>query len=108
MRYGKFVISTMIVILLEFGISYLVAQKFNMLYLDAMFYVGLSLTLLFIFFSSTGGLFTNYSEMNTATSKTGLKNGYKLKRTLGSLSINYLNIGSLLFFLLGLATAFIL
>ncbi len=52
MKYGKFVISTMVVILFEFGISYLVAQKFNILYLDVMFYVDLSLTLLFIFFSS--------------------------------------------------------
>ncbi|MCM3030129.1 hypothetical protein [Niallia sp. MER 6] len=107
MKYGKFVIATMVVILMEFGISYLVAQKLNIFYLDAMFYVGLSLTLIFVFFSSTGGLFTNYSEMTTAKSYLGFKNNYKLTRKLGSLSINCLNVGSLLFFLIGLATAFI-
>lgn len=77
MKYGKFVISTMVVILFEFGISYLVAQKFNILYLDVMFYVGLSLTLLFIFSQAPE------AYLSTATSKTGLKNGYKLKRTFG-------------------------
>jgi len=106
MKYGKFLILTFAVILVEFGISLLLVQKYNLLLLDSIFYVGIVFSLLFIFFSSTGGLFTNNSEMKTATSNLGFKNSYKLKRTLGSLSINCFNVGSFLFFLIGLAAAF--
>ncbi|TRZ37562.1 hypothetical protein CEQ21_19130 [Niallia circulans] len=106
MKYGRFLILTVAVILVELAISLLLAQKYNLLLLDSIFYVGLVFSLLFIFFSRTGGLFSNYSEMKTAASTLGFKNSYKLKRTIGSLSINCFNVGSFLFFLIGLGAAF--
>lgn len=105
LRLGLF---TFLVMVAEFGFAYLLAEKFQLLLLDSMFYVGLFFTLFFIFFSSTGGFPTNYSEMSVATSYHGLKNNYKLKRTFGSLSVNPFVLGSVLFFMIGFVIAFIL
>ncbi|HCX51899.1 MAG TPA: hypothetical protein DG757_23410 [Bacillus sp. (in: Bacteria)] len=106
MRYIKFGIYTIIVMMAELGLSYLLAEKFNYYLLDMMFYVGLFSSVFFIFFSSTGGLPTNYSEIRIALSYTGIKNNYKFKRTFGSLSVNCFVLGSVLFFLVGFMVAF--
>lgn len=106
MRYVKFGIFTMIVMLVEFGLSYFLAEVFHFRLLDIMFYVGLFFTIFFVFFSSTGGLPTNYSEVRLATSLVGIKSNYKFKRTFGSLRVNSFVLGSVLFFLVGFIVAF--
>ena len=105
MRSFKFAIFTIMVMIIEFGLSYLVANKFNLRLIDAIFTVGLLLTFLSIFLSSTGGLFSNYSDVKIASSFIGLKNNYKIKRTFEALNINCFNLGSILFFLIGLVVA---
>lgn len=105
MKLVKFAIFTIIVMLMELGISYLIANKFNLQLLDGIFSVGFVFILVSIFFSSTGGLFTNYIEAKTVKILSGLSN-YKFKRTIGSLSVNCFNVGSILFFLIGLVVAF--
>ncbi|TKC19333.1 hypothetical protein [Robertmurraya kyonggiensis] len=101
-----FAIFTVLVMGIEFGISYLIFFLFNYQLLGAMFLVGLVCSLVTIFFSSSGGIVSNYTESNFATSILGLKNGYKFKRTLGSVSVNCFNLGSVLFFVLGFVIAF--
>ncbi|MGG0718535.1 hypothetical protein ABE096_13205 [Robertmurraya massiliosenegalensis] len=108
MKHLRFGIFTFVVMMVEFGLAYLLAEKFQFLLLDSMFYVGLFFSIFFIFFSSTGGLPTNYSEISVATSYHGLKNNYKLKRTFGSLNVNCFVLGSVLFFIIGFVIAFIL
>lgn len=105
MKPFKFAIFTIIVIVIEFGISYLVANKFNIRLIDSIFSVGLLLSLFSLFFSSSGGLFSNYSDVKIASSYIGLKNNYKIKRTFEAFNINCFNLGSILFFLIGLVVA---
>lgn len=105
MRYIKYGISTIIVMIAEFGLSYILAMKYNFHLLNTMFYVGLFFSAFFVFFSSTGGLPTNYSEVRLASSYVGVKNKYKFKRTNGSLSVNSFVLGSVLFFLMGFLIA---
>lgn len=107
MRYMKIGISTAIVILVQLGLSYFLAERYHFQLLDMMFYVGLFFTIFSVFFSSTGGLPTNYSEISIATSYIGIKGNYKFKRTFGSLSVNSLVLGSVLFFLVGFIIAFV-
>lgn len=101
-----FTIFTVLVMAVEFGISYLISFQFNYQLLGSMFLVGLASSLVTIFFSSTGGIVSNYHESELATSYIGWKNGYKFKRTLGSVSVNCFNIGSVLFFVIGFVVAF--
>ncbi|MGE8205604.1 hypothetical protein ACQKP0_13685 [Heyndrickxia sp. NPDC080065] len=108
MNYIKFVIFTFIVMIVELVLSYLIAYKFNIRLLDATFFVGVFFSAIFIFFSSSGGLFTNASETLVAKSYIGLKNKYKINRTIGSLRINCFNFGSVLFLLIGFILAFFL
>ncbi|WP_449621522.1 hypothetical protein [Robertmurraya sp. Marseille-Q9965] len=101
-----FVIFTVIVMVVELGISYLISYQFNYQLFGSMFLVGLVCSLVTIFFSSSGGIVSNYTESNLATSFIGLKNGYKLKRSFGSISVNCCNLGSGLFFISGFVIAF--
>lgn len=105
-RYLKFGIYTMLVMIVELGLSYFLATKFKLSLLNTMFYVGLCFSVFFVFFSSSGGLPTNFSEVRVATSYSGFKNKYKFKRTNGSLSVNSFVLGSVLFFLMGFIIAF--
>lgn len=107
MKYVRLGIFTMIVIFVELVLSYFLAAKFHYRLLDMMFYVGLFFSLFFVFFSSTGGLPTNYSEIQVAGSYMGIKDNYKFKRTFGSLSVNSFVLGSILFFIMGFLISFI-
>jgi hypothetical protein len=108
MNYVKFAFFTVIVMIIEFGISYLVAYKFNLRFINAISFVGLFFTFISIFLSSTGGALTNLNDIKAATSLSGQMSNYKLKRTSESLSINCFNLGSILFFLIGIVVTLVL
>lgn len=101
-------IFTVLVMVVEFGISYLIYYQFNYQLFGAMFLVGLVCSLVTIFFSSSGGIVSNYTESELASSYIGVKNGYKFKRRLGSVTVNCFNLGSVLFFISGFFIAFAL
>lgn len=107
MKYVKLGVFTILVMIVEFALSYMLASEFNFRLLDMMFYIGLFSTLFFVFFSSTGGLPTNFSEVRVAKSYLGIKSNYKFKRTFGSLNVNSFLLGSSLFFIMGFLVAFI-
>jgi hypothetical protein len=94
--------------MVEFSLSYLLAQKYHIPLLDTMFYVGLVSSTFSIFFSSTGGLIRDFNEAQLAKSYLGLKNKYKFKRTFASFSVNSFVVGSVTFFLLGFLAAFLI
>ncbi|MFD2442520.1 hypothetical protein ACFSO7_00675 [Bacillus sp. CGMCC 1.16607] len=100
MRVLRFVLFTVIVMLVEFGLSYLLSYKAKIPLIDAMFYAGVFFTVIFIYFSSTGGFISNVSQSKIARSYVGLRSNYKFQKTFGSLSVNYLNVGSVLYLLI--------
>lgn len=106
MKIVRLAVLTILVMLVEFGLSYFIANEWNMRLIDVMFFVGLLFSLFFIYFSSTGGITTNFVESSVALSFIGLTNNYKIKRTFGSLQINCFNLGSVLFLLVGFVVAF--
>ncbi|WP_456276368.1 hypothetical protein [Bacillus sp. AK128] len=104
----KYVIFTLIVIAIEFGISYLVNQMTSLHLLDAMFYVAIAFSVLFIFFSSSGGMTSNTNEAKVATSINGSKSNYQMNYSSFSLGLNPLVLGSVLFFVIGIVVSLLM
>jgi hypothetical protein len=77
--------------------SYFLSQKFEIKLIDMMFYVGVFTTAISLYFTSEGGIVTNYSEAETASSFQGLKSKHTFKRIIASLNLNFINVGSILF-----------
>ncbi|MBM7660320.1 hypothetical protein JOC85_001087 [Bacillus mesophilus] len=101
----KYFTFTLIVIVVETGLAYLVSQMTGLYLLDAMFYLGIACCATFIYFSSSGGMVANKNEAMVAASILGSKSNYSMKRSPFSLRLNPLVFGSIVFFVLGFVLA---
>ncbi|KAA0547409.1 hypothetical protein FZW96_11130 [Bacillus sp. BGMRC 2118] len=106
MNIYKNTLFTFIVIIIEFVLSYLIYKMVNYRLLDIMFFVGVSCCAIFIYFSSYGGFISNTSQAKVATSIEGVKGNFKMKGTSFSLRVNFLVLGSVIFFLGSFIIAF--
>jgi hypothetical protein len=98
----RFITFTLIIILIETGIVYFISEQSAIRFLDLMFYAGVFFMVAAIFFSSSGGLISNMSGSKIMDSAHGILVGFKHERKLGSVSLNPLVVGSVLFFILGI------
>lgn len=81
----------------QFGATIWIARLINTTFLDAMFFTSIGFLALFIFFSSNGGLVSNYA--NVMASKQSFGNDV-YKRELFSFRINSFVLSALLFFII--------
>lgn len=101
----RFLFFSMLVVLVELGLTYLISTKVETRFLDLMFYLGVAFVTITLFFSSTGGLISNRSDASVMNSLEGAFGGFKHKREFGSVSLNPLVGGSILYFILGILLA---
>ncbi|MBM6616961.1 hypothetical protein [Bacillus suaedaesalsae] len=103
----KYLIFTLIVMVLNFGVSYLVSNSIGIHLLDAILYVGIATSTIFIYFSSSGGFTSTRVEAEIATSIEGSKSNYQMKHSPFSLKVNPFVFGCVLFFITGVIIAFL-
>ncbi|WP_246943522.1 hypothetical protein [Bacillus pinisoli] len=106
MKRIRYWIFTLLVMGGNLGLSYLLSHSMEIRLLDAMFYVGAITTVIFIFFSSSGGFLSTRNEAHIATSIEGSKSNYQMQHSSFSLRVNPLVLGSVLFLFLGFILAF--
>ncbi|MFV8827758.1 hypothetical protein [Alkalihalobacterium sp. APHAB7] len=88
---------TLLLLAGQFGATFWIARLINMTFLDTMFFTSIGFLALFIFFSSNGGLVSNYA--NVMASKQSFGNDV-YKREVFAFRINLFVLSSLLFFII--------
>ncbi|KAA0547131.1 hypothetical protein FZW96_14245 [Bacillus sp. BGMRC 2118] len=105
MKPIKYVLLTILVIGVNFGISFAISEAIGIHLLDGMLYVGIATSAMFIYFSSSGGFTSTRVEAEIATSIEGSKNNYQMKHSPFSLKVNPYVLGCILFFITGVIIA---
>jgi hypothetical protein len=101
----KFIISTFIIILVQISIIFYASTKFEIRFLDLMFYFGVLFTVISLFFSSNGGFISNLSDAKVMNSINGMFGGFKHTRSIGNININPFVVGSILLFIFAIILA---
>jgi len=107
LRYIRFLFLTCMVIIIEYLITLFISQKFDLRLIDAFFFVSVFFAVTTLYFSSAGGMFENKSEAEIATSYQGLRSNHKFQRTIGFLYVNFINVGSVLYLIIGFIVAYL-
>jgi hypothetical protein len=103
----KYVFSYTITLLIEIGLTYLIAEKFSVRFIEVMFFSGLLFSVISFWFSSSGGTATRFID-SQISAQTGLIQ--KPQRFIFRInpifiaSVSFLVIGLLFFILLIIGT----